>query len=375
LRSLTIARIRGIAIEVHPSWLLILGLVSWTLADEAFPSLYEDWSTAAYWTVGVIAALLLFVTVLLHELAHAVVAQRRGLPVPKITLFIFGGVSHLGGQPKSAGEEFAIAIAGPATSFGIALITGIASALVPGEKVAAILGYLATVNLLLGVFNLLPGFPLDGGRVLRSIVWRRTSSLARATRTAGRVGELFAYLMMAFGFSMFIAGYPINGLWALLIAWFLLSAARAEMASVQLDQVLGRLKAGDVMDSAFPAVGPGTTAQQIVDEYFLGKGERAVMVSEEGVVLGILTITDVSRKDRAAWPQMKAAELMTPREAVITVARDSSALDVLALLGEKRLNQVPVLDGGRMVGLIARRELLDRIQLTESLERGKPAAV
>jgi Zn-dependent protease len=370
MRSLTIARIKGIAIEVHPSWLLILGLVSWTLSEEAFPSMYEDWSTAAYWIVGTAAALLLFVTVLLHELAHALVAKRRGLDVPKITLFIFGGVSHLSRQPKSAGEEFAIAIAGPATSFVIAVVTGVAAAFAGNEKAEGILGYLATVNLLLGVFNLLPGFPLDGGRVLRSIAWERTKSFRKATRIAGGVGELFAYLLMGLGFMMFIAGYPLNGLWALLIAWFLLGAARAETSSVQLDSVLGKLKAGDVMNREFASVSPDTRIQAVVDDFVLGRGERAVMVAEDGAVRGILTITDIQKAARERWPLATAESLMTPRDKVVAVETGTGALDVLAMIGQRHLNQVPVIDGGRMVGLISRRDLVDRIQMTEALRKG-----
>ena len=170
-RSFPIARIAGVRVEVHPSWLLILAFLSWSLSDQFFPDQYEGWSTATYWAVGISAAVLLFVTVLVHEFAHALVAIRRGLPVPKITLFIFGGVSSLGQQPRSAGEEFAIAAAGPATSFVIAAVTGVAGLAVSGsnDQAEAILYYLAGVNVALGVFNLLPGFPLDGGRVLRSI--------------------------------------------------------------------------------------------------------------------------------------------------------------------------------------------------------------
>lgn len=373
MRSLTVARVAGIAIEVHPSWLIILGLVSWTLSEEAFPAAYEDWSTAAYWAVGVAAALLLFVTVLLHELAHALVAKRRGLDVPRITLFIFGGVSHLARQPKSAGEEFAIAIAGPATSFVIAAVTGVASAFAGNEKLDAVLVYLATVNVLLGVFNLLPGFPLDGGRVLRAIAWERTQSFRRATQIASRVGEAFAYLLIAAGLVMFISGYSLNGLWAFLIAWFLLGAARAESQGVQVESVLAALKARDVMTTDFAFVPPAATVQSIVDDYLLGRGERAVIVAEGGAALGILTVTDIQRAPRPAWPTTLASALMTPQSRVTAVAAGTSALEVLALLSEHKLNQVPVIEGGRLIGLVARRHLLDRIQLADALRAGDPA--
>lgn len=176
--SFRVARIRGISIEIHPSWLFILGVLAFSLSDGVFPDEYPGWSTAMYWAVGIVSAVLLFVAVLVHELAHAVVAQRRGLEVPKITLFIFGGVSHIARQPRSAGEEFAIAVAGPLTSLVIAALAGGAYLAFHdrNEQAGAIGAYLATVNLLLAIFNILPGFPLDGGRVLRSIAWRRTKA-------------------------------------------------------------------------------------------------------------------------------------------------------------------------------------------------------
>ena len=185
------ARIAGIDIEIHPSWLLILGFVAWSLSDTFFPDHYKSWSTFAYWAVGISSAVLLFVTVLIHEMAHALVARHRGLPVPRITLFIFGGMSHMSRQPATAGEEFQIAAAGPATSILIALVSaGLGFAFREmSEKAEAILFYLAFVNLALGIFNILPGFPLDGGRVLRSIAWKRSGSFRQATRVASSVGS------------------------------------------------------------------------------------------------------------------------------------------------------------------------------------------
>jgi Zn-dependent protease len=369
MRSLTIARIKGIAIEVHPSWLLILGLVSWTLSEEAFPSMYEDWSTAAYWIVGTAAALLLFVTVLLHELAHALVAKRRGLDVPKITLFIFGGVSHMARQPRTAGEEFAIAAAGPLTSLVIAAVAALGWLIAHdrNEQAEAIFSYLATVNVLLAVFNTLPGFPLDGGRVLRSIAWKRTGSFRRATRIAGGTGEAVGYLIIFGGVAFLLFGFVLNGIWFLFIGWFLISAARAESQNLQLDTILRGIKAKDVMRDDFPSVVPGMSIQSVVDDIMVGQGERAVVVANDGAVLGILSVTDVQKAPRNHWANVPAQRLMTPRAAVVTVDAAAPALDVLMLLSEKRLNQVPVLEDGRMVGIVTRREIIDRIQLAEQL--------
>ena len=371
-----VARLAGIDIEIHFSWLVILALVAWTLADGVFPDRYDGWSTAAYWIVGVAAALLLFVTVVIHELAHAFVAIRRGVPVPRITLFIFGGVSQLARQPETARAEFAIAAAGPAMSLVIAAISG-ALAITVGsvnEKVEGIFGYLAAVNVILGIFNLLPGFPLDGGRVLRSIVWGRTHSFRRATNTAAQVGEIFAYGLMGLAFVFILNGYLWNGIWFAFIGWFLLGAAKNESTQIQLDTILRPLRARNVMHEDFISVLPGIPVQEIVDRYMVEKGERTVIVANGGAVLGIITVTDVQRVPRDEWPTTPAQRIMTPREKVVTVSTDTPALDVLQLLGERRLNQVPVLEDGRMVGLITRRELLDRVHLAGSLAPDEPPA-
>lgn len=372
--SFRIARIAGIDIEIHPSWFIILALVSWTLADSAFPSRYAGWSTAAYWSIGVLAALLLFLTVLIHEMAHALVAIRRGVPVPRITLLIFGGVSQMARQPETARTEFAIAVAGPATSLVIAALAALlaVTAGAANEKIQAIFGYLAAVNLLLGIFNLLPGFPLDGGRVLRSIIWGRTRSFRRATNTAAGVGELFAYGLMAVAFAFILSGFVWNGIWFGLIGWFLLGAAKGESAQLQLDTILRPLRARNVMHKDFASVAPGIPVQEVVDRHMVEQGERAVMVANHGAVLGILTVTDVQRVPREEWPNTPAQRIMTPREKVVTVSTDTPALDVMQLLGERRLNQVPVLEDGRMVGLITRRELLDRVHLAGSLAPTQP---
>lgn len=368
-RAFRVARIAGIDIEIHPSWLLILGFVAWSLSDGVFPDQYKGWSTFAYWAIGISSAVLLFVTVLIHEMAHALVARRRGLPVPRITLFIFGGMSHMSRQPASAGEEFQIAAAGPATSLVIAAITGALALLLrdTSEKVEAMLSYLAFVNLALGIFNILPGFPLDGGRVLRSIAWKRTGSLRKATRIASSVGEMFGYGLIIAGFFVLLAGGLLDGIWLAFIGWFLLGAARGEASGLQLEGVLKRLTARQVMQEDFASVTPGTPVAEIVNDYMVGKGERAVMVANDGAVLGVITVSDVRRVPRDAWPSVPAQRVMTPRASVITVNANQPAVEVLVLLGEKGLNQVPVLDEGRMVGIVTRRDLLDRIQLAERL--------
>ncbi|MXW25227.1 MAG: CBS domain-containing protein [Dehalococcoidia bacterium] len=368
MRGMRVASIRGIDIEVHASWFLILGVITYLLAVGFFPDRYEG-ATATYWLMGAAAAVFVFATVLLHELAHAAVAIRRGVPVPRITVFIFGGVSHLSRQPRTAGEEFFIAAAGPAASlvlagiiFGVAVLLRGASA--PFE---AMFQYVAFVNLLLAAFNLLPGFPLDGGRVLRAIAWKRTRSFRKATRIAAGTGEMLGWAVIAAGVVFLFMQEWAPGIWAVVIGWFLLSAARSEGNSIRMDTVLNRLHARDLMDRTFIEVTPGTSIQQVVDEHMIGQGERAVVVANDDSVVGIVTVSDLGRVPRAEWGATPAQRIMTPRAHVATVAADAPAADVMPLLAQRHLSHVPVIEDGRMIGIIARREFLDRLQIAEEL--------
>lgn len=372
--SFRVARIFGIDIEIHFSWLVILGILAWALAEGFFPTQYEGWATSTYWVVGVIAAVLLFLTVLIHELAHAVVAIRKGLDVPRITLFIFGGVSHLGRQPRTAGEEFFISAAGPVTSILVAVVTGAFAYFFStrNEQAEAVFTYLAFVNVLLAIFNTLPGFPLDGGRVLRSIVWKKTGSFRRATRVAGSVGQAFGYGIIVLGMLLLFTGNAFNGIWFALIGWFLLTAARGESESLQLDAMLAGLTARDVMREEWVNVSPAASIQDVVDDYMLSGAERVVIVAREGAVLGLVTVSDIRKVPRDEWRNTPAQRVMTSREQVVTVSPVARAVEVLRLLAEKSLNQVPVIEEGRMIGLVTRRELVDRVRLTEQLAPDRP---
>ncbi len=375
--SFRVARVFGIDIEIHFSWLFILGILAWALSEGFFPAEYKGWATSTYWVVGTVAAVLLFLTVLIHELAHALVALRKGVEVPRITLFIFGGVSHLARQPRTAGEEFLISAAGPLTSVLIALVTGALYYFFStrNEQAQALFAYLAVVNVILAIFNTLPGFPLDGGRVLRSIVWKKTGSFRRATRVAGGVGQAFGYGIVVLGLLLFFTGNPANGIWFALIGWFLLTAARGESESVQLDAMLAGLTARDVMREQWVNVSPAASIEDVVDEHMLSGAERCVIVAREGAVLGLLTVSDIRKVPRGEWRNTPAQRVMTPREQVVTVAPEARAVEVLRLLAEKSLNQVPVIEEGRMIGLVTRRELVDRVRLTEQLgpERSEAA--
>src|SRR6266705_1697893 len=250
--SLRLGKLAGIDIYVHFSWLIIVVLLTVSLATGWFSQLYPGWATFTYWLVGLISALLLFVSVLLHELAHSIVARARGLPVKNITLFIFGGVSNIEEEPKSPGVEFQMAVVGPLASLVIGVLAFLLLFLLGqySSALAAILWYLGLANILLGIFNLFPGFPLDGGRVLRSIVWKIDGNLRRATRIVTVVGQIIAYLFILAGIWLFFVGYFIDGLWLGFIGWFLLSSAQSANSEVMLQSVFRGVTVSEVMNTA-----------------------------------------------------------------------------------------------------------------------------
>ena len=377
--SFRIGRIAGIDIEVNVSWLVILVLLTFSLAVSWFPATVPRQSTLIYWVLGFIAALLLFVSVLLHELAHSLVARARGVPVKRITLFIFGGVSDLEQEPQSPGVEFQIAIVGPLTSLAIGAVTLVAGNLIGPNAplVAAVLRYLGVTNLLLGVFNLIPGFPLDGGRVLRAIIWRVTGSLRRATRAATLVGQVIAYLFIVAGVFLFFNGDFINGLWFGFIGWFLLQAAQAANSQVMLESVFKGVTVGQLM-SPPPLTAPANISlQQLVDGYLLPHGARTIPVvrSDEGQLAGLVTLADIRRVPREQWPQTLVGQAMVPLERLHTVRPQQNLNDVLPLMTGRDVNQLLVVDDvGQLVGILSRDAILRYVEIRRGLGLDQPAS-
>src|SRR2546428_10574126 len=289
--SLRIGSIAGIAIYIHVSWLLILVFLTVSLATGWFPRLYPGFTSTTYLILGLIASLLLFVSVLLHELAHSFGASRRGLPVKSITLFIFGGVSNIEREPTSPGVEFQVAVVGPLTSLLIGVVCFLLQLPLRGTNspLEEILFYLAVTNILLGVFNLIPAFPLDGGRVLRSIIWKISGSMRQATRAASITGQVIAYLFILLGIWLFFTVSILNGIWLGFIGWFLLSAAQSANAQVMLESVLRGVTVGEVMNPKPATVPANISLQQLVDAYFLPRGLRYSLVMQTDRLAGLIT--------------------------------------------------------------------------------------
>jgi Zn-dependent protease/CBS domain-containing protein len=366
--SFRLGRIAGIEIGFHYSWLLAFGLIAWSLARGFFPQSYPGWSLTTYWVTGVLAALFLFVSVLIHEMAHSLVANARGLPVHSITLFIFGGASNIEGEPEKPRVEFAIAVVGPLASLVLAGIFWGFYQLVEGSfsPLAAMLFYLALINALLAGFNLLPGFPLDGGRVLRSILWGTTGNLVKATNIAATVGRFLGWGLIGFGVFQLFGGNFLGGLWIAFIGWFLSSAADASRRDVTVKEHLSGVRVREVIDLSPEIISPQASIEELVRDVFLSRHHRAAAVYQDDRLVGIVTISDVKRRPQPDWSQTPVGEIMTPSP-LYSVGMNDDLESALRLLAQHDLNQLPVLEEGQLVGFLNRADIIRYLQLSQEL--------
>ncbi|MGH2406524.1 MAG: site-2 protease family protein [Candidatus Limnocylindrales bacterium] len=368
--SIRLFRVLGIEIAVHPSWLIIFALVSWSLATGYFPSALVGIATAEAWVLGLFSALLLFGSVLIHELAHSLVARSRGLDAKSITLFIFGGVSTLSGDSPRASTEFFIAVVGPLTSFAISGVAFVVNAALPADSAAgAVTGYLAVVNLLLGGFNLIPGFPLDGGRVFRAIIWKLTGSQQRGTQIAVAVGRLVAYGFFAWGFISVIKG-DLGGIWIVFIGWFLENAARSSLAESRLAPLIAGAHVRDFVTPDTTAVDADLTVARLIDEHLLPGNRRAMPVIEDGRLVGMVTLGDIRHLAPELRATTKVRDVMGGHDGLVTVRPGDSLKDALSTVSGGGFEQIPVVEDGRLIGVLTRADLLRQIQLRDALETG-----
>ena len=368
--TLKLGSVRGIVISVHYTWLIIFGLLTYSLAAVVFPTWYSDWSTGQYWLFGAIASLLLFAAVLAHELGHSLVALRKGIPVQSITLFIFGGVANIGKESETAGDEFQIAIAGPAVSLIIGGVSIGLYALIGrfNEQVGAILQYLAFANIILAVFNLIPGFPLDGGRVLRAILWGIVNNVERATRIASTVGVVVGYLFMIGGIAYIIGGVLISGIWLIAIGWFLQNAAQQSYQQLVMQRSFEGVQAAMLMNPEPVVVEPYLTIDELVDRVVLARNVRGAPVMDGDRLVGIITLTDIKDVPRSDWSRLTVADRMTPADKLIVVQPQTPLDDVLQAMSARDIHQVPVIADGRLVGMLNRSGIIQFLQLQRELD-------
>jgi len=385
-----IGRVLGINIRIDWSWLFIFFLITWNLSS-VFSQQHPNWDPTLQWGVAVVAALLFFISLLAHELAHSLMARAHGISVRSITMFLFGGVSNIQRDPDSPRDEFLIAVVGPITSFiiGVALLL-IGSLRVgplptsvmanPTEVIGQLsplptmLLWLGSINVILGLFNLIPGFPLDGGRVLRSILWVLSGNLRRATLWASRIGQTIAGAMIFSGIAMlFGARLPFfgtgfaNGLWLIFIGWFLNSAAALGYEQTVVSDMLRYVPVKNMMRQHPPTVSPDITITELVHENVFGTDDHAFPVLEHDRLEGLVTLEDIRAVAREAWDVTVVREIMTPTERLIAVSVDDDAAMALVRLKKYDVRQLPVLREGRLAGLLRRRDIVKWLQIQTEL--------
>jgi Zn-dependent protease/CBS domain-containing protein len=371
--SWRVARIAGIEVRIDSSWVVIALLITYSMYLR-LSVLYPELQGGGAVALAILSAVLFFGSVLVHELAHALVSQARGIRVQDITLFLFGGATRARVESRGPGDEFVIALVGPLTSGLLAGLFGIVGGLgrdVLSRPLAGTFGYLAWTNLLLAGFNLVPGFPLDGGRLLRSAIWKATGSLARATRIASLSGQGVGWLLVAAGVAWLLAGDLAGGIWFAFIGWFLVQAARSSYQELQLQQLLRGVEAEDVMAANLRRIPPELSLQEAVDDYFMRYDHGAFPVEEQGRTIGLLTLRGVRRVPREQWPTHRVRDHMVPLGDQVVVAPDARMDGVLGKLQDGEAGRVLVAQDDEVVGIITPSDLTRWLRRWRTLE-GRP---
>jgi Zn-dependent protease len=357
--AISLGRILGIPIGLDYSWFLIFALLTWSLATSYYPAEFGNWPVAQYWMIGAVTVILLFVSVLLHELGHSVIALRYKIPVRSINLFIFGGVAQIGAEPPSAIAEFWIAIAGPVVSFSLAilftLLQPIFGALAP---LLALAKYLAYINGTLALFNLIPGFPLDGGRVFRAFIWGTTHNFRRATLIAANVGRFIAYLFIFAGIWQMFSDNFGNGLWIAFIGWFLESAASSQISQQTIHDLLAGHHVADAMRRDYTAISPNSTLEELINKHILGNGQRSFVVKQDDRVAGLLTLHNVKAIPAPDWSTTTADQVMIPVERMKRIRPDAELIEALAEMGHDGVSQLPVMLDDQIQGVLGRDDVI-----------------
>jgi Zn-dependent protease len=356
-----IGTIMGIPIRIHFSWLIVFGLLTWLLSSRYFPQVTPDLPFVSYWISGVLAALLLFASVAFHELAHSYVAQKYRLTIESITLFIFGGVAQLKGDPPHPRAEFWIAIAGPLSSFFLSAFFYILMMSTAGGS-KPLFAYLAQINFIIGVFNLIPGFPMDGGRVLRSAIWGKKKDYFYATQKASSIGRGIGLFFIFFGlFSIFTGG--MGGLWLMFIGWFLYSAAQASYQQSTLQETLSGIKVKDIMVKDIVTLNPSVSLDEAVNQYFLRHGYGGFPVIDEGKFLGIITLKEVKNVPREDWGKTKVSEVYVRHDKKWEVFVNDDVTKALELMIKEDKGRIVVTERDKIIGLITRNGIARYVQI------------
>ena len=372
-QSIRLGRIFGIPFGLHYTWFVVFVLVTGMLASSYFPVAYPGWSKAQYYGIAIVTSLLFFASIVAHELGHSLVAMRNGIQVKSITLFVFGGVAQISKDAERPLVEFMIAIAGPLVSAGLgALFLGLYFVVRDSSgPLAALCFYLGQINLWVAAFNMIPGFPLDGGRVFRSLVWAVGGNFVKATRISAGVGRAIGYLFIIGGLIVVLWRRDvITGVWIAFIGWFLENAAASSYQQVAAREALSGVRVEEIMTPNPPVIPGRLDLRTLVENYITHTGKRCFIVSDVGGWQGLVSLTDIGRVPQERWAETRVAEIMVPREKVATVRRDDEALKAVALMEEMDVNQLPVVEREEIVGLVARDQILRLLQAKERLRTG-----
>lgn len=371
--QIKLGRIFGVELGLHYSWFIIALLITFSLAGH-FQENNPSWSDGLRWGIAIVTAVLFFASIVVHELSHAIVAKVRGLPVRSITLFALGGVALIEKEAADAKTEFWMGIIGPITSFVIGVVCLAITIAIgwtppdfPQRPLPAMLMWLGLINIGLAIFNMIPGFPLDGGRVLRGIVWWITGNAKRATTIAARVGQVIAFLMIIYGVMQFFRGTGLNGLWLAFIGWFLLTASRESYAQMVISEGLRGLRVADVMSRDFPVIDAHSNLQTFAEEYLTRTGRRFWVVTLNGQPEGIITPNEISAVPRNRWPYTTVADVMRSLDSTHSVNPSTPVTEALEMMARQDLNQLPVMNEKGLAGLISRAHILQLIQTRAEL--------
>ena len=352
-KHIPIGKFLGIPIYLGYSWFLILALLTWMLAQSYFPLEFKNWTISSYWLVGFITSIFFFLSILLHEFGHSIIAIKYKIKVKRITLFLFGGVAEISKEPPKSSADFWIAVAGPITSFILAAVFYLsAKAFLHNQYIAASFQYLALINFILAVFNLIPGFPLDGGRILRAIVWAVTKNYKRATTIAANAGRIFGLLFIMLGVFQIFQNNVFNGLWIVFIGWFLEITAMSQIQRQSLNGLLFGHQVYEALSNDYGIVYPDSRVQEIIDNRFIGADRRNLLVKDNNIMVGFLTpglINSISLKDRR---NKTVKDVMTPLQDFNKINFNEPLLDALRSINENDMSVVPVIENGNCIGIL-----------------------
>ncbi len=355
-QTISLGSILGIPIRLDYSWFLVFALVTWSLASSYYPAELGPASTMLYWAMGAVTAVLLFGSVLLHELGHSAVAQRYHISVRKITLFLFGGVAEIASEPPTPLSEFLIAIAGPLVSFGLATSFGILGFISP-SPLFVVAKYLALINGSLALFNLVPGFPLDGGRIFRALVWGLTGNLNRATRIAATLGRLIAFLFIGVGIWQFVGG-DFGGLWFVFIGWYLQSAAASQLEQQKLASLFAQHRVSEVMNRSYVLIPAQMPLQYMADHNLLAYWQRAFITQTDDTIIGLLSWREIRAVPRERWQTTTAAQAMVSLAQLHAVGLDTELRTAVEQMSREGTPSLPVVGNGQILGTISREDVM-----------------